>query len=113
MHQHGIFHLDIKPENILYKENGDICIIDFGSATEQVFAVPVNISKLFSPIDDRMEMGTIRCEMWDSYSLGCILYHLTTGQYLEMPLERRKANFLTVVRSAGWLVADLILKTTR
>lgn len=88
-------------------------MIDFGSATDQAFAVPINISKLFSPMDDRMTAGTIRCKMWDSYSLGCILYFLTTGQYLEMPLERRKANFLAVVRNAGWLVADLILKATK
>ena len=36
LHQNGFLHNDIKPENIIFddKENGDVCLIDFGLATK-------------------------------------------------------------------------------
>ena len=84
-HQHGIVHRDIKPSNIILSPDGQIKITDFGiahiedpSAQQQtrageVLGTPAYMSPeqvLGKPIDGRS----------DIYSLGVILYELSTGE---------------------------------
>jgi eukaryotic-like serine/threonine-protein kinase len=83
-HQHGIVHRDIKPSNIMFSADGQIKITDFGiahiedpSAPQQtrageVLGTPAYMSPeqvLGKPVDGRS----------DIYSLGVILYELSTG----------------------------------
>jgi serine/threonine protein kinase len=83
-HQHGIVHRDIKPSNIILSPDGQIKITDFGiahiedpSAPQQtrageVLGTPAYMSPeqvLGQPVDGRS----------DIYSLGVILYELSTG----------------------------------
>ena len=83
-HQHGIVHRDIKPSNIMLSADGQIKITDFGiahiedpSAPQQtrageVLGTPAYMSPeqvLGKPVDGRS----------DIYSLGVILYELSTG----------------------------------
>ncbi len=84
-HQKGIVHRDIKPANIICAQNGEVKVTDFGIAhiddpegqqmtqAGEILGTPVYMSPeqvLGQPVDGRS----------DIYSLGVILYELTTGQ---------------------------------
>jgi serine/threonine protein kinase len=83
-HQHGIVHRDIKPSNIMVSADGQIKITDFGIAhiedplapqqtrAGEILGTPAYMSPeqvLGKPVDGRS----------DIYSLGVILYELSTG----------------------------------
>ena len=84
-HQHGIIHRDIKPPNIIYSPEGDIRVTDFGIARiedpeghamtqiGQILGTP----RYMSP---EQAMGQDLDGRSDLYSLGVILYQLTTGK---------------------------------
>jgi serine/threonine protein kinase len=84
-HQHGIIHRDIKPPNIIYSPEGAIRVTDFGIARiedpeghgmtqiGQVLGTP----RYMSP---EQAMGQDLDGRSDLYSLGVILYQLTTGK---------------------------------
>jgi len=83
-HRKGIVHRDIKPSNIIIDPNGNAKITDFGiahiedaSITQQtipgqILGTPLYMSPeqvMSNPVDGRSDL----------YSLGVILYEMTTG----------------------------------
>ncbi|PLT34256.1 Stk1 family PASTA domain-containing Ser/Thr kinase [Bacillus sp. V5-8f] len=82
-HQNGIIHRDIKPQNILIDEKGNVKITDFGiamalSATNitQTNAVLGSVHYL-SPEQARGGMANKKS---DIYSLGIVMFELMTGR---------------------------------
>jgi serine/threonine protein kinase len=84
LHQVGILHRDLKPGNIMLREDGSIALIDFGLAkrlwheeeitgSEEIFGTPYYMS----PEQGR---GHDVDERSDVYSLGVIFYELLTGE---------------------------------
>jgi serine/threonine protein kinase len=81
-HGKGVIHRDIKPDNIILLENGQIKITDFGIARIEssnltqhgdLLGTPAYMSPeqcTGSPVDNRS----------DIFSTGAILYHLLTGE---------------------------------
>jgi beta-lactam-binding protein with PASTA domain/predicted Ser/Thr protein kinase len=84
-HQHGIIHRDVKPANIMISKTGAVKVMDFGiaraladsgnsvTATSAVIGTAQYLSPeqaSGNPVDARS----------DVYSLGCVLYEITTGQ---------------------------------
>jgi len=84
-HRHGIIHRDIKPPNLLYSPEGTIRVTDFGIAriedpsggTMTQVGEILGTPRFMSP---EQLMGQELDGRSDLYSLGVILYQLTTGK---------------------------------
>lgn len=76
-HSENIVHRDIKPENILFDQNKNIVLVDFGLAkqTKAVMDVVAGTPYFMAPevIDGKYQE---RCDIW---SLGIVLYMLISG----------------------------------
>ena len=84
IHGAGVLHRDLKPGNIMFRDDGSLALIDFGLAkqmrlhaaitgTGQIFGTPYYMSPEqghAEPTDERSDL----------YSLGCILYEMLTGE---------------------------------
>ena len=85
IHQVGILHRDISPDNILIDKTGNPILIDFGAASEQVVrATRVLtgrrvIKEGYSPQEFYLT-GAEQSPASDLYSLGATFYHVITGQ---------------------------------
>ena len=84
IHQVGILHRDISPDNILVDKAGNPILIDFGAASEQVMrATRVLtgrrvIKEGYSPQEFYLT-GAEQSPASDLYSLGATFYHVITG----------------------------------
>jgi serine/threonine protein kinase len=82
VHQQHVVHYNLKPENILFKEEGTAFLTDFSLATipgkEQKDGEYANALIYMAP--EQLD-GTI-CKESDQYALGCIAYELLTGRPL-------------------------------
>lgn len=90
-HENGIIHRDIKPQNILMDEEGNVKITDFGIATSlgatsytQTNSVIGTVHYL-SPEQARGGLATMKS---DIYALGIVMYELLTG---ELPFSGESA----------------------
>jgi serine/threonine protein kinase len=83
MHQLGYVHLDITPQNLFLKDDGDIKLIDFGIA-QKAFSLPRREgNKLLGTaayISPEHGSGRIVTPSSDIYSLGCVVFELLTGK---------------------------------
>ena len=84
-HAEGIVHRDIKPQNIMLLESGRIKVMDFGIAklpnAETVTVTDKAIGTVYYMSPEQASGKTIDRRS-DLYSVGAMLYELTTG---EMP----------------------------
>ncbi|GAA4955494.1 serine/threonine protein kinase [Nonomuraea thailandensis] len=82
VHEAGVLHGDIKPQNILISRYGELAIADFGVA-RVVDSSEISVtSQAFTPLHAAPEVLTGRphSASTDIYSLGSTLYHLLAGR---------------------------------
>lgn len=82
VHKRGIIHRDIKPSNIILSKDGQVVLIDYGSACykEEKNAEVVFVSRGFSaPELYRDEKSGFET---DIYSIGALLYYVLTDYQL-------------------------------
>ena len=85
IHQSGMLHRDISPDNILIDENGDPVLIDFGAAREQAANKSAALLTLrvikdgYSPHEFYVR-GAEQDPSSDLYVLAATLYHAISGE---------------------------------
>ncbi|MFD9943458.1 protein kinase [Nonomuraea sp. NPDC059023] len=82
VHEAGVLHGDIKPQNILISRYGEPAIADFGVARVIDTAEVSASTHAFTPLHAAPEVlsGHQHTAATDIYSLGSTLYHLLAGQ---------------------------------
>jgi serine/threonine protein kinase/ABC-type branched-subunit amino acid transport system substrate-binding protein len=84
VHQKGFFHRDIKPSNIILKPNGQLILIDFGTARRLTQTV-VNgrpVTQVYTAGYTAPEqLGGGAVPQSDFYALGRTFLHLLTGRH--------------------------------
>jgi serine/threonine protein kinase len=90
VHAQGVLHRDIKPSNILISADGDVFLIDFGSARQWLMDVTqrhtVEFTPGFAPIEQLTEEAK-RGPGTDLYGLCATMFYLLTGRIPPVPGE--------------------------
>lgn len=83
-HSKGIVHRDVKPENIMYREDGSAVLTDFGIArsTSSVTKMTATGTVIGTPhyMSPEQAQGQELGSFADIYSLGVVLYEVLTGK---------------------------------
>ncbi|MBD7907177.1 Stk1 family PASTA domain-containing Ser/Thr kinase [Sporosarcina gallistercoris] len=82
-HHNGIIHRDVKPQNILMDEDGDVKITDFGIAMALTATSHTKTNSVLGTVhylSPEQARGGMATKKSDIYSLGIVFYELLTGK---------------------------------
>ncbi|NIV75927.1 MAG: protein kinase [Gammaproteobacteria bacterium] len=92
VHRSGFVHRDIKPDNIILREDGSPVLIDFGSARQSLEQrtqpLTILISPGYTPLEQYSSNPDAQGPWTDIYSLAATLYRCVTGRTPANAIER-------------------------
>ena len=128
VHDAGIWHLDLKPANIMVDKSGNVKLIDFGASKQfnaqkggATTSTAISYTNGYAP-REQMEQNYDKFGPWtDIYALGATVYNLLTNKRPPLPtdidddLSEDKHNALPFPESAGGLKFFVLqmMKTNR
>lgn len=85
LHRQNVLHLDIKPANVIIRDDGTAVLVDFGLARHlrlpdllaEQFRVPIGTAPYVAPEQVLRARDDPRSDL---FALGAVLYELTTGR---------------------------------
>ncbi len=91
LHQAGIMHYDIAPQNILLTDDGTARLINFGSArfvtTAKSRSLAVLVKQGYAPEEQYRTHGE-KGSWSDVYAIAAVFYHMITGAVPEESIKR-------------------------
>ena len=94
IHDAGIWHLDLKPANIMVDKSGNVKLIDFGASKQlntqkggATTSTAISYTNGYAP-REQMEQNYDKFGPWtDIYALGATLYNLLTNKRPPLPTD--------------------------
>lgn len=114
MHKENIIHRDLKPENIMICKDGNIKLIDFGTARAQFGelskTVSADLTPGYAPFEQYSSKGH-QGSWTDVYALCATLYYMVTGVKPEEATDRAKEDTLAAPRQRNANVPEWLDRT--